>query len=149
MFLDDSNQFPDAFHLIWTALHLVTIPSLISDVYRNASAVMSPVCSGDVDALTPGRLLTGVSLTCAGCDTGNSPDTSSTHSPDPTHRPGHWSLSSSPGDGGQWSLHPTAVSCLVIEDGSVTWQGKRFGKISAWYLPNSRASFNYQAGYKT
>ena len=93
-----------------TTLHLVTTPHLFQMPYHNALAVMSPVFSGDVDALTAGRLLT-LSLTCAGWHR-----RVSWHQAPHTRHTGLVTGHSHPHpetQGGQWSVHPTAVSCLV------------------------------------
>ena len=101
----------------WTTLHLVTIPSLISDVYRNASAVMSPVCSGDVDALTPGRLLTEC-LSPVPAVTRETLLTPAPHTPQTPHTPHTpaWSLVTLILTRRRWSVVTAPNSCLMSGD---------------------------------
>ena len=71
-----------------------------------------------------------LSLTCAGWHRRVSWH-QAPHTPHTGLATGQWSLSSSPGDGGQWSVHPTAVTCRGYEARMDQWHRGTVG-IGSW-----------------
>ena len=125
-FLGDLNQFPVAFHLRQTPLYILSQTShLFQMIIHNACVVMSPVFSGDVDALTPGRLLTESHL--CGLTQESLLTPGSTHSP--PHPGLAWPLVTLILTRRRWSAPvvsaPTSchMSGIRGEDGSVTPRG--------------------------
>ena len=121
-FLGDLNQFPVAFHLRQTPLYILSQTShLFQMIIHDGCVVMSPVFSGDVDALTPGRLLTESHL----CGLTQE----SLLTPGSTHSPPHTGLAT-----GHSHPHPETV---VSTSGQCTQQLSHVGDTRRGWLSDT------------